>query len=149
MRGPGTGFDFVPRSPLNVVQTPAKASERTIVIQREPDDILLFGLRVWLRRVFRAKAIGTGPSSGSGLSQPRQCGDEVLRMLVTGGPPSARGRRHAPPQNHASIRARCRCCGPPAQDSREHAGDRRREVADIAIDDAEKCRVGAWLVVML
>jgi hypothetical protein len=23
----------------------------------------------------------------SGLSQPRQCGDEVLRMLVTGGPP--------------------------------------------------------------
>jgi len=23
----------------------------------------------------------------SGLSQPRQCGDDVLRMLVTGGPP--------------------------------------------------------------
>src|ERR1700687_3352650 len=23
----------------------------------------------------------------SGFSQPRQCGDEVLRMLVTGGPP--------------------------------------------------------------
>jgi hypothetical protein len=23
----------------------------------------------------------------SGFSQPRQCGDEALRMLVTGGPP--------------------------------------------------------------
>jgi len=23
----------------------------------------------------------------SGFSQPRQCGEEVLRMLVTGGPP--------------------------------------------------------------
>ena len=27
----------------------------------------------------------------SGLSQPRQCGDDVLRMLVTGGPPNFGG----------------------------------------------------------
>jgi hypothetical protein len=27
----------------------------------------------------------------SGFSQPRQCGDEVLRMLVTGGPPNFGG----------------------------------------------------------
>jgi hypothetical protein len=26
----------------------------------------------------------------SGFNQPRQCGDDVLRMLVTGGPPVRR-----------------------------------------------------------
>ena len=31
----------------------------------------------------------------SGLSQPRQCGDDVLRMLVTGGTAGSRWRRHA------------------------------------------------------
>src|SRR5260370_39082077 len=32
----------------------------------------------------------------SGFSQPRQCGEEVLRMLVTGGPPNfgGGGMRH-------------------------------------------------------
>jgi hypothetical protein len=39
----------------------------------------------------------------SGFSQPRQCGEEVLRMLVTGGPPGF-GRRHAPAHQHHVAR---------------------------------------------
>jgi hypothetical protein len=65
---------------------PGEREWRAIIIQREPDDILLFGLGVRLRRVLR-EAVGQTRHRLSGLSQPRQCGDEVLRMFVTVGPP--------------------------------------------------------------
>jgi hypothetical protein len=32
--GPGIGFDFVPRSPLNSVQMPREAGQRPIIIDR-------------------------------------------------------------------------------------------------------------------
>jgi hypothetical protein len=59
---------------------------RAIIMEREPDNVLLFGLAVRLRRVLR-EAIRRTRHRFSGLSQPRQCGDEVLRIFVTGGPP--------------------------------------------------------------
>jgi hypothetical protein len=36
---------------------------------------------------YSAKLLAGTKQRFSGLSQPRQCGDDVLRMLVTGGPP--------------------------------------------------------------
>ena len=41
---------------------------------------------------YSAKLLGGTRHRFSGVSQPRQCGDEVLRMLVTGGPPWRRWR---------------------------------------------------------
>jgi hypothetical protein len=89
----------------------------------------------------------------SGLSEPRQCGDDVLRMgdelgsallngiriavlKTLGRSACARWRRHAPPhQGHlgASVGVadhRSRIVG-------EDAGH-RREVADVAVDDTEE-----------
>jgi hypothetical protein len=40
----------------------------------------------------------------SGFSQPRQCGDDVFRMLVTGGPPKLRWWRHSPTQAVGGFR---------------------------------------------
>jgi hypothetical protein len=37
--------------------------------------------------VARGRRQAAGHTGFSGFSQPRQCGDEVLRILVTGGPP--------------------------------------------------------------
>ena len=45
-----------------------------------------FGSGAYSEKLFA----GTGQRL-SGFSQPRQCGDEVLRMLVTGGPPNLGG----------------------------------------------------------
>ena len=36
---------------------------------------------------YSAKLLAGAKQRFSGFSQPRQCGDDVLRMLVTGGPP--------------------------------------------------------------
>jgi hypothetical protein len=36
---------------------------------------------------YSAKLLAATRQRFSGFSQPRQCGDDVLRMLVTGGPP--------------------------------------------------------------
>ena len=69
----------------------------------------------------------------SGFSRPRQCGDDVLRMLVTGGPPVLGGG--GMPQR---IMVSSRCV---AHDRRwivrEDAGHRRR-VANVSIDDPEQ-----------
>src|SRR6188472_4754796 len=84
--GPGTGFDFVPRSPLNVVQMPAKAnSGRSSLSANHTTSFFLvsgFG-----SGAYSAKLLTGTKQRFSGLSQPRQCGDDVLRILATGGPP--------------------------------------------------------------
>jgi hypothetical protein len=40
---------------------------------------------------YSAKLLNGTRQRFSGFSQPRQCGDDVLRMLVTGGPPVRSG----------------------------------------------------------
>src|SRR3954451_21744447 len=88
--GPGTGFDFVPRSPLKVVQMPAKAtSGRSSLSANQTTSF------------FMVPGFGSGANSAkllngtrqrfSGFSQPRQCGDEVFLMFVTGAPPNFGG----------------------------------------------------------
>ena len=65
-----------------------EGSERSFLIEREPDDALFLGLRV---RLWRVKLLNGTRQRLSGFSQPRQCGDVVFLMLVTGGPPSFGG----------------------------------------------------------
>jgi hypothetical protein len=61
--------------------------KRPIVVEREPDHVLLFRLRIRLGRVF-GKAVERHQAPVFRLlSQPRQCGELVFRMFVTGGPP--------------------------------------------------------------
>src|SRR3974390_2325854 len=80
------GFDFVPRSPLNVVHIPANAnSGRSSSSANQTTSFFLvsgFGSGAYSAKLFA----GTRQRF-SGFSQPRQCGEVVLRMLVTGGPP--------------------------------------------------------------
>jgi len=64
----------------------SERKQRTILIQREPHHVFFLGFRVRLGRVF-GEAIGRTKQRFSVFSQPRQCGDDVLRILVTGGPP--------------------------------------------------------------
>jgi hypothetical protein len=48
----GDRFRFRPAVALELGPDAGEAGQRPIVIDREPDDVLLFGLRVRLRRVF-------------------------------------------------------------------------------------------------
>src|SRR5712671_2518911 len=53
---------------------------------------------------YSAKLLAGTKQRFSGLSQPRQCGDDVLRMLVTGGPPARGGGGGAcPHQRHLTA----------------------------------------------
>src|SRR6266403_6063922 len=75
--GPGTGLDFVPRSPLNVVQMPAKAnSDLSSLSANHTTSFFLvsgFGSGAYSAKLFAGRR-----HRFSGLSQPRQCGDDVL-----------------------------------------------------------------------
>src|SRR6185369_12922081 len=82
----GIGFDFVPRSPLNSVQMPPKqvSGLSSLSANQTTSFFLVSGFG---SGAYSAKLLNGTRHRFSGLSQPRQCGDEVLRMLVTGGPP--------------------------------------------------------------
>jgi hypothetical protein len=84
--GPGMGLDLVPRSPANVVQMPANAnSGRSSLSANHTTSFFLvsgFG-----SGAYSAKLFAGIKQRVSGLSHIRQRGDDVLRMLVTGGPP--------------------------------------------------------------
>src|SRR5580704_15293751 len=84
--GPGIGFDSMPRSPLNSVQMPAKAnSGRSSLSANQTTSFLPvagFG-----SGAYSEKLLAGTRQRLSGFSQPRQCGELVFRMLVTGAPP--------------------------------------------------------------
>jgi hypothetical protein len=63
----------------------SKATQRPIIIDREPHTLSSWSPGSALAHTQRSCL--TAPSWFSGLSNIRQCGDDVLRMLVTGGPP--------------------------------------------------------------
>jgi hypothetical protein len=77
---------FVPRSPLNVVQLPAKANSGRSSLSASHTTSFFF-VSGFGSGAYSAKLLAGTKHRFSGLSQPRQCGDDVLRMLVTGGPP--------------------------------------------------------------
>jgi hypothetical protein len=65
---------------------PAEGEQRSVIIEREPHHVLLFGL--WFGSgAYSAKLFAGTRQRFSGFSQPRQCGDDVFLMFVTGGPP--------------------------------------------------------------
>src|SRR4029078_9523957 len=88
--GPGTGSDLVPRSPLNVVQMPAKANSGRSLLSANHTTSFFF-VSGFGSGVYSAKLLAGTKQRFSGFSQPRQCGDAVLRMLVTGSPPGVGG----------------------------------------------------------
>src|SRR3954453_1995560 len=80
------GFDLVPRSPLNSVQMPANANSGRSSLSANHSTSFFF-VSGFGSGAYSAKLLAGTKHRFSGLSQPRQCGDDVLRMLVTGGPP--------------------------------------------------------------
>ena len=67
----------MPRSPLNVVQMPANANS---------------GRGLGVRRgAYSAKLLAGTKHRCSGVNQMRQCGDDMLRIFVTGGAPVRSG----------------------------------------------------------
>src|ERR1700733_6923703 len=80
------GFDLVPLSPLNVVQMPAKVASGLSSSSANQTTSFFF-VSGFGSGAYSAKLLNGTRHRFSGFSQPRQCGDEVLRILVTGGPP--------------------------------------------------------------
>src|SRR5580704_19154856 len=85
MWGPCIGFDFVPRSPLNSVQMPAKQNSGRFSSSAN-QTTSFFLVSGFGSGAYSAKLLAGTRQRLSGFSHPRQCGDDVLRMLVTGGP---------------------------------------------------------------
>ncbi len=69
---------------------PGEGEQRSIVVQREPDHALFAGSGFG-SGAYSEKLLAGTRQRFSGFSQPRRCADEVLRMLVTGGPPNLGG----------------------------------------------------------
>src|ERR1700722_8599004 len=84
------GLDFVPRSPLNIVQIPANAiSGRST--SRANQTTSFFFVSGFGSGAYSEKLLNGTRQRFSGFSQPRQCGEEVFRILVTGAPPVRSG----------------------------------------------------------
>src|ERR1700722_20411515 len=84
------GFDLVPRSPLNSVQSPPKAN-RGLSSFRANHTTSFLPVAGFGSGAYSAKLLTGTRQRLSGFSQPRQCGDVVLRILVTGKPPARGG----------------------------------------------------------
>src|SRR6516164_5276084 len=80
------GLDLVPRSPLNTVQMPAKENSGRSSLSANQTTSFFF-VTGFMSGAYSAKLFAGTRHRFSGFRQPRQCGDDVLRMLVTGGPP--------------------------------------------------------------
>src|ERR1700739_2656515 len=80
------GFDLVPRSPLNSVQMPANVNSGRLS-SRANHTSSFFLVSGFVSGEYSAKLFAGTRQRFSGFSQPRQCGEEVLRILMTGGPP--------------------------------------------------------------
>jgi hypothetical protein len=93
--GAGDGFDLVPRSPLNSVHIPAKAKSGRLS-SRANQTTSFFPVAGLGAGAYSAKLLAGTRQRFSGLSQPHQWGDDVLRMLVTGKPPARAGEAACP-----------------------------------------------------
>ena len=86
---PAIGLDLLPRSPLNSVQIPAKAvSGRSSFCANQTTSFFCVSMGCG---AYSAKLLNGTRQRFAGFNQPRQCGDEVLRMFVTGKPPRRGG----------------------------------------------------------
>src|ERR1700730_2978521 len=76
----------MPRSPLKVVQMPAKQNSGRLS-SRANHTTSFFFVSGFGSGAYSAKLFEGTRQRLSGFSHMRQCGDDVLRMLVTGRPP--------------------------------------------------------------
>jgi hypothetical protein len=74
-------FRFRSAVTLELGPDAAKAGQRPIIVNREPDDVL-FLVSGFASGAYSAKLLNGTRQRFSGFSQPRQCGEEVLRILV-------------------------------------------------------------------
>src|SRR6202022_5039582 len=84
------GFDLVPLSPLNSVQMPANANGGRSSF-RANHTTSFFLVSGFVSGANSAKLFAGTRQRFSGLSQARQCGDDVFLMFVTGYPPARGG----------------------------------------------------------
>jgi hypothetical protein len=123
---------LVPRSARVPVQMPAKATSSRVA--GEPDDVVLFGFGVGLQRVF-GKAVERDEAAVLRL-QPSAMGRRRVADVGHGRAAGSQGRRHAPSHGDefgAMVGVAHHRRGLVGK----HAGH-RRQVADIAIDNAEQ-----------
>ena len=112
-----------------------EAEQRPIFLEREPDDVFLLRRRIWLGGVL-GKTVRRHEAAVLRLLPAAQCGDDVLRMLVTGGPPVLGGGRHALAHQHHlfggrdTANHRCRIV-------RKNAGH-RRQIANVSVHAPEQ-----------
>jgi hypothetical protein len=83
---PRIGFDLVPRSPLKVVQMPANANGGRFSLDANQTTSFFLVSRFG-SGAYSAKLLAGTKHRLSGLSHIRQWDEDVLRILVTGGPP--------------------------------------------------------------
>jgi hypothetical protein len=75
--------------PVDVVQMRAKANSGRSSLRANHTTSFFF-VSGFGSGAYSAKLLAGTRHRFSGFSQPRQCGDDVLRMFVTGGPPVRR-----------------------------------------------------------
>ena len=88
-----------------------EAEQRPIFLEREPDDVFLLRRRIWLGGVL-GKTVRRHEAAVLRLLPAAQCGDDVLRMLVTGGPPVTNIRDTSSPHWRAWLKPENRCLVP-------------------------------------
>ena len=83
-------WTWCPGRPPKVVQMPANANSgrSSFSANHTASFLLVSGLG---SGAYSAKLLAGTKQRFSGFSQPRQCGDDVLRILVTGAPPMRGG----------------------------------------------------------
>src|ERR1700737_5395743 len=129
------GFDLVPLSPLNSVQMPANANgERSSF--RANHTTSFFLVSGFVSGAYSAKLFAGTRQRFSGLSQARQCGDDVFADVGDWVPASTRRRWHSPAHHH-----NLRLTGSVAHDRRwiirEYAGH-GRQISDILVHHPEQ-----------
>jgi hypothetical protein len=124
----------------------AKGCQRPTIVESEPDDVRFLSLGVRLGSVFGKAVLAGTRQRFSGLSQPRQCGDDVLRMLVTGGPPVLGGA--GCPSASKPVRARNRYSALLVSDSPETRPASTVGYRHTGSWTQKRAMMAAWFVVM-
>ena len=131
---------------LELSPEPAEGEQRSVVVQREPNDVLLFRFRVWLRRVFR-EAVCRDQATIFRLQPAAPVRRGSVADIGDGKTASARRRRHSPAHyGEFAFSAGIAHHGSKVvgEDTRH-----RRQVADVPIQHPEECDDGRLIRVML